>query len=74
MDYDHLTRRPASRALRSATGFASSRRFTGALTRLTEPENALFEALRDDRLGERLRLEQERVEFGWLQRALAGPE
>jgi hypothetical protein len=43
-------------------------RFTGPLTRLTEPELALFEDLRQDRLGERIRLEQEHVSFGWISR------
>lgn len=41
------------------------------LPRLTAEEGALFDALRDNRLGVRLRLEQERVGFGCLQQALA---
>jgi len=40
------------------------------LGRLTAAELALFEDLRDDRLGEGVRLEQERVSFGALRRAL----
>lgn len=45
-------------------------RFEGHLSRLTESEQALFEALRSNRLGERVRLEQERIAYGWLERAL----
>lgn len=41
-------------------------RFTGELTRLTEAEQALFNSLRDNELGDNLRLEQERIAFGWL--------
>lgn len=39
--------------------------------RLTDDERALFAALRDDRLGERVRLEQERVGFAHLEAALS---
>jgi hypothetical protein len=42
----------------------------GALCRLTEPERALFEDLRQDRLGPRVRLEQERISYSWLRDAL----
>lgn len=41
------------------------------LERLTSDERAVFDALRDNRLRPRLRLEQERIGFGWVQRALA---
>lgn len=41
------------------------------LPRLTEEERALFDELRDNRLAPHLRLEQERIGFGWLQQALA---
>lgn len=41
------------------------------LPRLTEVERALFDELRDNRLRVGLRLEQERISFGWLQQALA---
>lgn len=41
------------------------------LPRLTDEERALFDELRDNRLRARLRLEQERIGFGWLQQALA---
>ena len=41
------------------------------LQRLTEPERALFDALRDNAIRPNLRLEQERVEFHWLVRALS---
>ncbi len=48
------------------------KRFAGAAQRLTAAEHDLFDDLRRDRLGERVRLEQERVGFGWLTCALAG--
>jgi hypothetical protein len=41
------------------------------LTRLTRDEAALFDDLRDNRLGTQVRLEQERIGFGWLEAALA---
>ena len=41
------------------------------LPRLTEFERALFDELRDNRMRAGLRLEQERISFGWLQQALA---
>jgi hypothetical protein len=41
-----------------------------SLGRLTTSEQKLFEDLKCDRLGERVRLEQERISFGWLQQAL----
>ena len=41
------------------------------LPRLTAQEGALFDDLRDSRLRPRLRLEQERVGFGWVQQARA---
>ncbi len=49
-----------------------NQRFEGELDRLTEDEWRLFDDLRQDRLGERVRLEQERVGFGWLRARLAG--
>ncbi|MDN5871173.1 MAG: DUF3322 domain-containing protein [Nitrococcus sp.] len=45
-------------------------RFEGRLSRLTEPEQALFEDLKLDRLGECVRLEQERVAYGRLEQVL----
>ena len=39
-------------------------RFTGNLAHLSTEECELFEALRDNRVGERVRLEQERIPFG----------
>ena len=44
----------------------------GDLPRLTQQERALYDDLRWKRLGgeRRLRLEQERIAFGWLERAL----
>lgn len=50
------------------------RRFLGELPSLSEAERALFHSLRDDTLGERIRLEQERVGFGWVRRTLASLE
>lgn len=43
----------------------------GPLARLSEAEQHLFEDLVSNRLGERVRLEQERLAFGWVQRAIA---
>jgi hypothetical protein len=44
--------------------------FMGHLRRLTPPEQALYDDLRLNRLGRRVRLEQERISFGPLERAL----
>jgi len=41
------------------------------LDHLTPEESALFEDLRQNRLGDHVRLEQERVAFGWVREALA---
>ena len=41
------------------------------LARLTGEERAVFDTVRDNRLRPRVRLEQERIGFGWLQQALA---
>lgn len=46
-------------------------RFCGELTRLTPEEQSVFDCLRFDRLGERVRLEQERIAFGWFERVLS---
>lgn len=43
---------------------------TESLKRLTEPENALHRELLRGTQGERLRLEQERIGFGWVRAAL----
>ena len=48
----------------------ADKRYSGEPTRLTRRERTLFDDLRTDRLGERVRLEQERIGFRWLQRAL----
>jgi hypothetical protein len=42
----------------------------GSLARLTDAEQTLFEDLQFDRVGERVRLEQERISFSFLQQAL----
>ena len=44
----------------------ADRRFTGELTRLTPDESSLFQALCNDEYAKRLRLEQERIGFGWV--------
>lgn len=49
----------------------ADKRFTGELTRLGADEHALYQALRDDVFGERLRMEQERIGFGWVREAIA---
>lgn len=49
----------------------ADKRYLGDPQRLTPPERALFDDLRNDCLGERVRLEQERIGFVWLERALA---
>lgn len=46
------------------------KRFVGELSRLTEAEQSLFAQLRGDVHGERLRLEQERVGYGWAVAAI----
>jgi hypothetical protein len=43
----------------------------GPLAHLNEKEQALHDELREDRLGEGVRLEQERISFSWFQRALS---
>jgi hypothetical protein len=40
------------------------------LSRLNTEERALYDDLRDNRLGKNLRLEQERIGFGWVEKAL----
>ncbi len=47
-----------------------SESFVGVLRRLTEAELALFDDLKHNRLGERVRLEQERIGYQWLQHAV----
>lgn len=41
------------------------------LPRLSPDERALYNDLRDNRIGENLRLEQEKIGFGWLESALS---
>jgi hypothetical protein len=41
------------------------------LANLTDAERSLYDDLRFDRLGDHLRLEQEKIGFGWLQQALS---
>ncbi len=48
----------------------ADKRYRGKPARLTRPERALFDDLRLNRLGERVRLEQERIGFRRLQQAL----
>jgi hypothetical protein len=40
------------------------------LPRLTTDERMLFDDLRDNRIQDNLRLEQERVDFGWVKNRL----
>ncbi|MDL2357497.1 MAG: DUF3322 domain-containing protein [Pseudomonadota bacterium] len=47
------------------------KRYAGQLTRLDADEQALFQMLRDDVLGERIRMEQERVGYSWVCDAIA---
>jgi hypothetical protein len=47
-----------------------NKRFTGQLTRLDGAECRLFEELRDNVHGERIRLEQERLGFRWVSEAV----
>lgn len=49
---------------------APEERFTGDLPRLTPQEATLFQKLRDDVLAQRLRLEQERIGFGFAKERL----
>jgi len=49
---------------------AKDKRCERPLSRLTDEENRLFEDLRLDRIKPRLRLEQERIGYGWLSEAL----
>jgi hypothetical protein len=44
----------------------AEKRYLGEPQRLTQAERQLFHALRDDRYDERLRLEQERIAYGWV--------
>jgi hypothetical protein len=45
---------------------------TGELANLDTDERWVYEGLRDQRYGQRVRLEQERIGFAWIERALAG--
>ena len=44
--------------------------YDAELARLTDDERALYDDLRYHRVGDRVRLEQERIRFGWLESAL----
>ena len=46
------------------------KRFMGTLSRLSEAERMLYEQLRDDVFGERIRMEQERLGFTWVNAAI----
>ena len=46
------------------------KRFMGTLSRLGEAERVLFEQLRDDVFGERIRMEQERLGYNWVNAAI----
>ncbi len=47
-------------------------RFLGDLARLTDAERAVFDLLRHDRIEPAVRLEQERIGFGWVRSVLQG--
>jgi hypothetical protein len=80
--------RPAARAFRACrvlpdgprdpAGFRQSqwgeedKQTLRELPRLNAEEGALYDDLRDNRLRRNLRLEQERIGFGWVEAALAG--
>lgn len=49
-----------------------AKRFTGELTHLTPDEQALFHDLRDNSLGENVRLEQERVAYAYVLEQVRG--
>jgi hypothetical protein len=49
----------------------ADKRFTGDLSRLSADEQSLFDDLRHDRIGARVRLEQERIGYNWLARTLS---
>lgn len=44
----------------------ADKRYGGILTRLDAPEQAVFDALRDNLHGVHVRLEQERIAYGWM--------
>lgn len=46
------------------------KRFVGELSRLTDAERSLFGQLRDNIVGERIRLEQERIGYAWAVQAI----
>ncbi len=46
-------------------------RFNGKLEHLTEPEQGLFEDLKHNRMGDRVRLEQERIGYRWVSSAIS---
>jgi hypothetical protein len=48
--------------------------YNGPLTHLTDDERALFDDLRSDRLGEGVRLEQERISFSLVARTVRAIE
>lgn len=49
---------------------AEETQYNKTLDRLNDAERALYDDLRHDRLGDRVRLEQERIAFGSIERAL----
>ena len=63
MDWDTLM------AFESLWG-AEDRPIHRDLPQLTAEERALYDDLRDHRIGRNLRLEQERIGFGWVASAL----
>jgi hypothetical protein len=64
----------ASELVLGLAGFGRATPYDGELPRLTALERALYDDIRQNRLGELVRLEQERIPFGWLLRALQGTD
>jgi hypothetical protein len=63
MDRDTLVRH-------AALWVRESNFYCGELTRLTAAEQGVYDELRFNRLGDQVRLEQERIPFGWVESAI----
>ncbi len=74
MEHDTLDRlrrtHPAWRLHHRSLWVEEPSRHEGRLSNLTPEEQTLFEDLQTDRLGHRVRLEQERIPFGIVRHAL----
>ena len=56
---------------REENGEDEKKRFTGRLFNLTDEEQQIYQLLQQNRLGENLRLEQERIPFQLLEARIA---